>query len=211
MIMSHRAGWSLSIKSIAKEAQEGKDAIRSAIAELERFGYLERSQVKESGRYGEAIWTTTEPAVYPLSEKPLSDNPHTKNNNIKEEQVKNTIREFDYQFDEFWKEYPRRVDRAAAYRAFKSALKRTKFEDILAGAIAYRNDPTRKPEFTKYPANWLNADSWENAAVLPEVKAANEARRQKEKEASDAYLREMQEIAKNSVPLTPELKKKLGL
>jgi len=211
MLMSHRAGWSLSINSIAKEAQEGKDAIRSAIAELERFGYLERSQVNESGRYGEAIWITQDPAVYPLSENPLAENPTTKNNNIKEEQVKNIIREFDFQFDEFWKEYPRRIDRAAAFRAFKSALKRAKFEDILAGAIAYRNDPTRKPEFTKYPATWLNADAWENAAALPEVKAANEARRLKEKEQSDAYLREQEEIAKQSVPLTPELKKKLGL
>jgi hypothetical protein len=211
MLMSHRAGWSLSINSIAKEAQEGKDAIRSAIAELERFGYLERSQVNESGRYGEAIWTTQDPAVYPLSENPLAENPTTKNNIIKEEQVKNTIREFDFQFDEFWKEYPRRIDRAAAFRAFKSALKRAKFEDILAGAIAYRNDLTRKPEFTKYPATWLNADAWENAAALPEVKAANEARRLKEKEQSDAFLREQEEIAKQSVPLTPELKKKLGL
>jgi hypothetical protein len=114
-------------------------------------------------------------------------------------------------FNEFWNEYPRKVDRGKALKAFKSALKRAKFEDILAGAIAYRNDPTRKPEFTKYPATWLNADAWENAAALPEVKAANEARRLKEKDASDAYLREQEEIAKQSVPLTPELKKKLGL
>jgi hypothetical protein len=114
-------------------------------------------------------------------------------------------------FNEFWNEYPRKVDRGKALKAFKSALKRAKFEDILAGAIAYRNDPTRKPEFTKYPATWLNADSWENAAALPEVKAANEARRLKEKEQSDAFLREQEEIAKQSVLLTPELKKKLGL
>jgi hypothetical protein len=112
-------------------------------------------------------------------------------------------------FNEFWNEYPRKVDRGKALKAFKSALKRAKFEDILAGAIAYRNDSTRKPEFTKYPATWLNADSWENAAALPEVK--NEARRAKEKEQSDAFLREQEEIAKQSVPLTPELKKKLGL
>ena len=81
----------------------------------------------------------------------------------------------------------------------------------MAGAIAYRNDPTRKPDYTKYPASWLNADSWENAATLPEVRAAAEARREKEKAASDAYIREMEEIAKRSVPLTPELRKKLGL
>jgi hypothetical protein len=114
-------------------------------------------------------------------------------------------------FKEFWDNYPKKIDKAKAFRAFKSALKRAKFEDILAGAIAYRNDPTRKPDYTKYPASWLNADAWENAATLPEVRAASEARRAKEKEASDAYIREMEEIAKKSVPLTAELKRRLGL
>jgi hypothetical protein len=127
------------------------------------------------------------------------------------EPLQETIYAYKELFTEFWNEYPKKVDRAKALKAFKSALKRAKFDEILAGAIAYRNDPTRKPEFTKYPATWLNADAWENAAALPEVKAANEARRLKEKEASDAYLREQEEIAKQSVPLTPELKKKLGL
>jgi hypothetical protein len=127
------------------------------------------------------------------------------------EPLEETIYAYKELFTEFWNEYPKKVDRAKALKAFKSALKRAKFEDILAGAIAYCNDPTRKPEFTKYPATWLNADAWENAATLPEVKAANEARRLKEKEQSDAFLREQEEIAKQSVPLTPELKKKLGL
>jgi hypothetical protein len=114
-------------------------------------------------------------------------------------------------FEEFWNAYPKKLDKAKAFRAFRAALKRATFEDILAGVIAYRNDPKRNPDFTKYPATWLNADSWENAATLPEVKAANEARRAKEKAQSDAYLREMEEIAKQAVPLTPELRKKLGL
>lgn len=200
MLMSHRPGWSLSINSIANECQEGKDAIRSAIAELEKFNYLERSQVNESGRYGEAIWTTKDPEDSPLSENPLADNPTTKNTITKEEQVKNTISELEFQFNEFWNEYPRKIDRAAAIRAFKSALKRAKFEDLLAGAIAYRNDPQRKPEFTKYPATWLNADSWENAATLPEVRAASEERRVKEKQFSDAYLAEMQQLEKQAAP-----------
>jgi hypothetical protein len=114
-------------------------------------------------------------------------------------------------FDEFWKEYPLKKDKGKASKAFKSAMTRASFEQILAGAIAYRNDPKRNPDYTKYPATWLNSDSWENAATSPEVKAANEERRAKEKARSDAYLKEMEEIAKKAVPLTPELKKKLGL
>jgi len=125
--------------------------------------------------------------------------------------LENTCAKDDELFTEFWNAYPRKLDKAKAFRSFKSALKRAKFEDIMAGVIAYRNDPKRNPDFTKYPATWLNSDSWENAATSPEVKAANEERRAKEKARSDAYLKEMEEIAKKAVPLTPELKKKLGL
>ena len=101
-------------------------------------------------------------------------------------------------FSEFWTEYPLKKDKGHAFKAFKSALRRAKFEDILAGAIAYRNDPTRKPEFTKYPATWLNADAWENAAVLPEVKAANEERMRREREATKRYLDEQRERQQES-------------
>ena len=209
MIMSHREGWSLSINSIAAQNQEGKDAIRSAIQELEQAGYLFRTQMNYEGKFGEAVWITQDPSDLPMAENPTTDNPTTKNTNNKEEQVKNT-KEEDL-FLEFWNAYPKKADKAKAFRAFRSALKRAKFEDILAGVIAYRNDPTRNPDFTKYPATWLNADSWENAATLPEVRQAAEDKRAKELERSKAYLAEMEEQKKKAVPLTPELRKKLGL
>jgi hypothetical protein len=73
-------------------------------------------------------------------------------------------------FDEFWKEYPRKSDKRAAMRAFKSALARVSYEDIMAGVIRYATDPNL-PEmrFIKHPATWLNADAWENGP-LPERK-----------------------------------------
>ncbi len=192
LIMSHSQGWSLSINTIATQNQEGKDAVRSAIAELEKYGYLSRSQINENGRFGEAVWTTHDPDDEPMADEPSSDNPTSenptpKNTNTKEEQSK----EIDAHFLEFWNAYPRKLDKAKAFRAFRSALKRAKFEDILAGVIAYRNDPTRNPEFTKYPASWLNADSWENAITpAPDSEAAERARirREKEREATRQLL-----------------------
>lgn len=95
------------------------------------------------------------------------------------------------QFDEFWKEYPLKKDKGKAVRAFKSALTRATFEDILAGAIAYAHDPERKAQFTKYPATWLNADAWENTiAPSPDSEASERARirREREKQISDEYL-----------------------
>tara|TARA_R110000868_G_scaffold234537_2_gene488228 strand:+ start:309 stop:1097 length:789 start_codon:yes stop_codon:yes gene_type:complete len=103
-------------------------------------------------------------------------------------------------FDEFWNAYPRKLDKAKAFRAFKSALTRAKFEDILAGVVAYRNDPKRNPDFTKYPATWLASDSWENAATAPEGYIMNEERKRKEREASQKHLAEMRELETKSAP-----------
>ena len=71
-------------------------------------------------------------------------------------------------FDNFWKEYPRKSDKRAALKAFRSALNRASFEDILAGVIKYAQDPNLpETRFIKHPATWLNADAWENGP-LPE-------------------------------------------
>lgn len=198
MIMSHNAGWSLSIASLAARNQEGKDAIRSAIKELEDVGYLLRTQENDGGRFGETVWITQDPADLPSSGFPSSDNPTPKNTISKEEQVKKNI---DALFLEFWNAYPRKLDKAKAFRAFKSALRRATFEDILAGVIAYRNDPARNPDFTKYPATWLNADSWENAAG-PGVSPHTE-RNQREREVSRQYLDELRKQEEQAAPPPP--------
>jgi len=221
-IMTHREDWSLSINRLASDNGEGKHAIRQAIAELEKFGYLVRDQVNDK-RFAEAIWTTHDPfeiplAENPLSEIPLSENQTTKNNtlledHLEEEHLKNTkTKEL---FEAFWTEYPRKVDRAKAFRAFKSALNRTTFEEILAGVIAYRTDPLRKTEFTKYPTTWLNADSWENEiSPSPDSEAAERSkqRRERELEASRAYLAELKaQEAESSAPKTCRHGKNLAL
>jgi hypothetical protein len=135
-----------------------------------------------------------------MAENPMSDNPTPKNNNLKEEQVKNNTEDL---FNEFWTAYPRKLDKAKAFRAFRSALKRATFEDILAGVLLYRNDPKRDPDFTKYPATWLNSDSWENThEPSKDSEAARRAqeRREKERAISDAFLAEQRERDKLAGP-----------
>jgi hypothetical protein len=101
-------------------------------------------------------------------------------------------------FNEFWNAYPRKIDKAKAFRAFRSALKRTKFEDILAGVVAYRNDPKRDPDFTKYPATWLNNDAWENAAAVPEVYVSQ--RREREIAIAQKTLQQIKEQEAQAAP-----------
>lgn len=208
LLLSHVEGWQLNIGTLAHANIEGKEAIRSAIKELEEFGYLRREQPTQNGRFQEVIWVTQDPdfstippvSGFPTTEKPPADNPLYKNTSNKENHNKEAS-----SFDEFWEAYPRKIDKAKALKAFKSALKRTSFETIIAGVKAYANDPTRKPEFTKYPASWLNADAWENTVSTPELRAIAEERRAREKAASDAYLAEMQRMAEQagSVPKCP--------
>lgn len=63
-------------------------------------------------------------------------------------------------FSDFWGIYPRRVGKRQAEQAFANALKRASASEIMAGAQRYKDDLTRKPEFTAYPATWLNGDRW---------------------------------------------------
>lgn len=163
-IESHSPEWEISVQWLVQNNPEGKEAIRSAISELELYGYLRREQENNHGRFGEVTWTTQEP----LADKPLAENPPLKNTINKNTIDKNIERE---QFEEFWALYPKKVDKAIAFRQFRRALNRVGFETILAGVIRFANDPNLPTEkrYIKNPGTWLNAEAWENGP-LPERK-----------------------------------------
>jgi hypothetical protein len=213
-LMTHEVGYEITFGQMQRETGLGIKGLRAALKELEskRWLQMERTQ-KSNGQLGPYRYILDEPGVAATVPSgtvvagTVAQGPDNKKNNIEENKDKET----NAQFDEFWTAYPRKLDKAKAFRAFKSALKRAKFEDILAGVIAYRSDPKRDPDFTKYPATWLNSDAWENAAALPEVRADIERRREKALADSQAFLKEQEELAKKAAPPSPELRKKLGL
>lgn len=119
-------------------------------------------------------------------------------------------------FDEFWKEYPKKSDKRVALKAFKSAMKRADFEQILAGVIAYRQaTESIEQRFVKNPATWLNADAWENEIQpSPDSEAAQRAqqRRERELERSREFLAEVKEAeGKAAAPKLCEHGKNLAL
>lgn len=68
-------------------------------------------------------------------------------------------------FDTFWAAYPKKVDKGAARRMWKSALKKAPPATIIAGAKRYaeeRREQDRK--YTKNPSTWLYAEAWGNEA-----------------------------------------------
>lgn len=70
----------------------------------------------------------------------------------------------DPDFCAFWDAYPRKVDKGHARKAWISVMKKGGVEPaaIIAGAVAYRNDPQRKPDitFTAHASTWLNGERW---------------------------------------------------
>lgn len=190
-IESHHVKWEINVGWLVAHSVEGKEAIRSAIAELELYGYLRREQENVGGRFGEVTYITQEPVTdLPLAENPLAENPPLKKTINKNTIDKNIERE---QFDEFWNLYPKKIDKTQAIRQFRRALQRATFEDILAGLIRFANDPNLPEEkrFIKNPATWLNNDGWAEGP-LPERKN----KRQKQEtdwDALDRWAREQDE------------------
>lgn len=75
----------------------------------------------------------------------------------------------DPNFIEFWEVYPRKVGKPAAHRAWKAAMKRRADpRQIIQAAGKYRDDPKRKPEFTKHPGPWLNDERYNDQPDAPE-------------------------------------------
>ena len=75
--------WDYTINGMKTFCVEGRDAIRSALKELEKFGYLERRKVRDSrGRYTDIEYIIYEEPIsrspcsaYPESENPSLDDP----------------------------------------------------------------------------------------------------------------------------------------
>jgi hypothetical protein len=167
-IMSHKPGWNLSIRSISAQNRIGKEKVRRIIEELMKYEYLERSEKQgkdEKGRMTSYDYITRDPL--PRTAEPRTEKPHTADRPIKktkpkEEQTKQKTIDIELEFNQFWAVYPKKQDKALAKRSFEKAITRASFDDIIAGAEQYRDDPNRDPLFTKNPSTWLNADAWEN-------------------------------------------------
>lgn len=76
-LLSHRPGWRVTLESLIEGGPEGKDSLRSGIAELEEAGYLRRTRERDKeGKLGGALWTLRDPfADLPNEDPPTEENP----------------------------------------------------------------------------------------------------------------------------------------
>jgi hypothetical protein len=178
-LLSHAQGYELTYAQIERQTTLGRYAINEAAKFLQGQGWLILKREKgNDGRWLAKTWIIKDPAS--TADDSImgpfhygTDSGHIEEQLLEKKTVKRkTLSDSDLKslFKEFYSHYPRKSDPGAALRAFRSALNRASFEDILAGAIRYANDPNLpESRFIKHPSTWLNADAWENGP-LPELK-----------------------------------------
>lgn len=105
VLLSRPDGWEFSVAGLAAFCGCGKDAIRGALKELERAGYLTRQQLHgEGGTFGGNLYVIQESSLSPMEEetplsgkpssgkpssgKPSSENPTERNKDLKKEGLK---------------------------------------------------------------------------------------------------------------------------
>lgn len=209
-----------SIATLAKYAAVSERRVQQIIRDLEKLGEI---VIEEQGGLGQGQYKTnryhiliqcpadcdgslnhrtgvksgairgeiqSQPGVKPVSPEPNKE--LNKNLTIQSEQ-----------FDEFWNQYPKKEGKKPAFKAFTSALRRASFEDILAGVIRYRTSDKVLRGYVMLASRWLNEDHWTDYhAPSPDSEAAERARirREKEREATEAYLRQQREAQVSSAP-----------
>jgi DNA-binding HxlR family transcriptional regulator len=200
--LTHEPGYELRFEQIERETGIGRHALRSALKNLQEHGWLvlERPQLP-NGQLGAYRYTLTEARGQystvehsTVEDSTVENQPHYKKQ-IQENKDKEDKDKESSSFDEFWDIYPLKRDKQAAERAWRKALRMTPPERIIAAARAYRDDPERKPDFTKYPATWLNAGAWEN-----DYTPASEERRQRIEEELAEYRAEQRRLEEQSSP-----------
>lgn len=82
----------------------------------------------------------------------------------------------DPRFQTFWARYPKKTSKKKACAAFTKALKRTTFENLMAGLEHYLTSDQRVLDgYVKDPTTWLNGDCWEDEPVRAAAAAGGHA------------------------------------
>ncbi len=74
---------------------------------------------------------------------------------------------FAVQFDAFWTAYPLKKNKKQAVQKWEQVVQDADPNVIVAGAIAYRDDPNRVQAYTKHPATWLHNECWNDDPEPP--------------------------------------------
>jgi hypothetical protein len=168
-LLSHEVGYTITIGQIIRESGDGKQAVRSALEELIKSGYLETQRTTDERGYNAGLAYFIKDPTIPKSENPTLDNPTLDNQTALENNLtkKTTKQEkpTDTGFDTFWLLYPKKVAKADAVKAWKQVLKKKTADEMIALTKAYSESKLPDMTYIPYPASWLNKALYETVEV----------------------------------------------
>jgi len=164
-----------SLARLCKVTEMGKTALVGHLDTLERLGLIERLRKYDNNgafKSTDYILTLKDDTLVRNADNPCSDftpplvrnaNTNLGSNNLGSKPNISSSDDdgVDYYFDQLWEEYPRKVGKAQAKKAFKTASKKINFYDLLPKYMAYVLTLKGKEEqFIPHLATWLNGERW---------------------------------------------------
>lgn len=190
--------WEFSVEGLTTRFSDGKASIRSAITELEQYGYLVRKQVKKSGKYaGVDYLIYANPKNAPYTDFPIAENQpseiQTSENQTAENRTQlntnelttkelkpnslTTKESFSAEFENLWAMYPKKQGKDRAFKSYKTARKSgTTYDEIEQGLLAYLNYikvTDRDPQYIKMGSTFFSQKAWEDDWTPPIQKSKN--------------------------------------
>jgi len=168
-LLSHEVGYTITIGQIIRESGDGKQAVRSALEELIKAGYLETQRTTDERGYNAGLAYFIKDPSIPKSDNPTLDNPTLDNQTALENNlIKNKTKQekpTETGFDKFWELYPRKIAKASARKAWNKATKTIPADELLKLVKAYSESKLPESTFIPYPASWLNNDRWDDVEI----------------------------------------------
>jgi hypothetical protein len=186
-VLSKPDNWKTHVNHLSTTHSEGREAVRSALTELETCGYVERRWVRGVGEATPSVhYLVSELPGCPEignpgnrdAQKPATSNEGSKEVVKTDSQTKGRVKiirpEGDERsdselltaaFDAFWEKYPRKVAKPAALKAWPGAVKLAggDLRRIVKGVRRYADDANLpEKQFIPYPSKWLREGRWDD-------------------------------------------------
>lgn len=187
-VLSKPDNWRANSYQLATAGPDGRDAIRSALAELEAAGYAELQKARQSDGTFVTEWEISEECGLSATKPPLTGEtggkPATRaglsgagspgpitSTELTSTKTKNTrengqkpVSQVDAFFEEAWSLYPKKVAKQSALRAYKATVKRQGVgivPDLLRAVKSYSKALSAKgtpKEYVLHPSTFFGPD-----------------------------------------------------
>jgi len=178
--------WVVSKPKLAQDIGLSERTVRSTLEKLISQGHIEAKMVDESAwdrslayravgalSAGRAHQTKMSDASdengrcigpnRPIDQTKMADVPY-----IEEVKKKNIIDADDAAFEEWWIHYPRKVSKGQARKAYKTALKKTDHDTLIAAVKAFSASVAEtEAQFIAHGSTWLNGERWLDENIAP--------------------------------------------